>query len=171
MLPLLEGLQGSPQVFLAWATEESLAKALVTVAYILRTHEELHTLLVLGSTGTSDATLNPPNAARRCKAPYAPGARLPAQGWGIMVPEGFRLPARALQPDGAGEHCRVTLRFWRGSLRWVSLWAGTWVRLQEADPQPSMTSLPRAVGFTRLSENAMVMMQFQPLLESASCIL
>lgn len=65
----------------------------------------------------------------------------------------------------------MTLRFWQGLLCWVSLWAGTWVRLQEADPQPSMTSLPRAVGFTQLSENAMDMMQIQPLLESASYIL
>lgn len=81
------------------------------------------------------------------------------------------LPSRALQPDSAGEHCRLTLRFWQGSLRWVSLWAGMWVRLQEADLQPSMTSLPRAVGFTRLSENTMDMMQIQPLLESASYIL
>lgn len=90
MLLLLEGLQGSPQVFPARAREESLAKALVTVAYIFRTHEELHMLLVWGSTETSDATLNLSNAARWCKALYVPGAHLPARGWGIMVPEGFR---------------------------------------------------------------------------------
>ena len=65
----------------------------------------------------------------------------------------------------------MTPCFWQGSLRRAALWAGPWVRRREADPQPGMTSLPGAVGFTRLFENTMDKMQIQPLLESVSSIL
>lgn len=57
--PAAGGTWGGPQVLPTWATGESLAKALVTVACAPGPQEGLRILLGLGCAGTSDAALNP----------------------------------------------------------------------------------------------------------------
>lgn len=112
MLSLLGELGDGPQVFPSWATGESLAKALVTVACVPR---RLQILLVLGGALSSDATLNPSDAAQWSMAPYTPRARPVAQGWGFVVPEGFRLCQQGLFKQ----------TWCRGALPWgAMLWAG-----------------------------------------------
>lgn len=72
---------------------------------------------------------------------------------------------------GAGKRCRVTPRFGQGSLCWVALWAGTGPICGRQTCRPARPASSGAVGLTRLFENATDVMQIQPLLASASCIL
>lgn len=89
-----------------------------------------------------------------------------------MVLEGFRLCQRGLcNQIWHREALPGDAMLWQGSLRLVALWAGTGPICGRQTCSPTRPASPGAVALTRLFENAMDVMQIQPLLASTSCIL